>query len=183
MDIQELNEQLKQFIEEYEHVYQNKNLDAHALLKDGYNQFYNPNGKGIYGSFMNREITSGIGQRSISSNGHCGLDLAYNFGEPVYAFSDGTASVYPCMRGFGRTVILVDNKGYKHVYGHLQEIKVKTGQKISKGDLIGLTGNSATDTNGKLIDKKDNPHLHYGIWDKGSVWSDKAAIDPRKYEY
>ena len=182
MNIKELLDRFN-LLEDYEYVYQNKNLDAHKKLESGYNQFYNPNGNGTYGTFMDRKITSGVGQRSISSNGQCGLDLAYNFNEPVYAFNDEIANVYSVLRGFGRTVIIIDKNGYKHVYGHLAEIKIKNGQKISKGDLIGLAGNSATDNNGKLIDKKDNPHLHYGIWDKGNVWSDKVAIDPRLYQY
>jgi murein DD-endopeptidase MepM/ murein hydrolase activator NlpD len=44
--------------------------------------------------------------------------------------------------------------GYRSIYGHLSQLTVKRGQKVKRGDFIGLSGTTGTST---------GPHLHYQI--------------------
>jgi len=56
--------------------------------------------------------------------------------------------------------------GIQSVYGHLQEASVKRGQKVSRGDVIALSGNSGRST---------GPHLHYELRVAG------RAVNPLSY--
>ena len=68
--------------------------------------------------------------------------------------------------GLGNTVALSHGYGMKTVYGHMDKIKVKTGQTVKRGDVIGWVGNTGLST---------GPHLHYEVAIKGSY------VDPLKY--
>ena len=69
--------------------------------------------------------------------------------------------------GFGKTIIVNHGFGYKTLYAHLNKYKVKKGQKIKRGDLIGLTGSSGSLSTG--------PHLHYEVRHNG------IALNPRNF--
>ena len=68
--------------------------------------------------------------------------------------------------GYGNIVVVEHFGGYKTVYGHLSIIYVKVGQRMKKGQVLALTGNSGYST---------GPHLHFEI-----RWKDKS-VDPRRY--
>ena len=159
---------------------------SHTRLKSGYNKYYSPNGgeKGKYGTLFGININSAPGSRHITngSDFHKGLDLEFSLDQNVGAFCSGKVHYAGVMRGFGNSVVIEDANGYRHVYGHLSSYNVKAGDYISKGKIIGKAGCSGTDKQGKLVEKKFDAHLHYGIWcPNGSC--DGHAIDPRKYEY
>ena len=135
------------------------------------------------GAFMGKTITSGIGHRSIDhtkqdgSDFHKGIDLAYGFGDSVKAFCAGKVTVASRIGAFGKTVIIDDIKGFRHVYAHLSQILVSVDHRVKKGQLIGKSGGSG------LNSDKDYPaHLHYGIWKPGGK-GDRDYIDPRTYNY
>ncbi len=107
-----------------------------------------------------RFITSGFGTRMHPVHGnqsfHGGVDLRSPRGEPVYATADGIVEWAALHRqsGLGKMVILVHNYGLASTYAHLDEIKVREGKFVRKGDVIGLVGSTGVST---------APHLHYEV--------------------
>ncbi|PIE25496.1 MAG: peptidase M23 [Neptuniibacter caesariensis] len=87
---------------------------------------------------------------------HHGIDFKANRGTPVYATADGVVEFggYHKASGFGKLIILQHNFGFKTYFAHLDAVKVKSGEFVSKGQLIGKSGNTGLST---------GPHLHYEI--------------------
>ncbi|MEO1366575.1 MAG: M23 family metallopeptidase [Acidobacteriota bacterium] len=112
---------------------------------------------------------------------HAGIDLAAKIGTPVYAPADGVvafAGRYPLRQSagwwrYGNMVTLRHGDRFITVYGHLDEVKVRGGQKVDQGTEIGTVGNTGWST---------NPHLHYEI--RRLETDDKSRytpVDPRIY--
>jgi murein DD-endopeptidase MepM/ murein hydrolase activator NlpD len=97
---------------------------------------------------------------------HRGLDISANRGTPVLAPASG--AVYFAGNGgeYGTTVILDHGHDLRSLYGHLQEIRVRQGQHVERGQVIALTGNTG---------RSSGPHLHYEIQVRG------RAVDPRQF--
>jgi len=86
---------------------------------------------------------------------HHGIDLAGPFGLEIHCTGDGVVIVAHTNRhGYGKEVLVDHGFGYTTRYAHLQEINVKPGQKIKRGQVIGTMGNSGRST---------GPHLHYEV--------------------
>lgn len=87
---------------------------------------------------------------------HNGIDFKVDRGTPIYATADGVVEFggFHKSSGFGKLVILQHNFGFKTYFAHLDAVKVKTGEFVSKGQLIGLSGNTGLST---------GPHLHYEV--------------------
>ncbi|MBR4326020.1 MAG: M23 family metallopeptidase [Bacteroidales bacterium] len=85
---------------------------------------------------------------------HDGIDIAANTGTEIYATANGTVTYTGDMREHGRHIIIDHQNGYKTLYAHVSEYMVKRGQKVKRGDVIGLVGNT-----GKSL----TPHLHYEV--------------------
>jgi murein DD-endopeptidase MepM/ murein hydrolase activator NlpD len=86
---------------------------------------------------------------------HAGIDMRAKMNTPIYAPADGIVEIArKKKKGFGNLIILNHYIGFKTLYGHLRRIKVKTGDYVKKGQLIGLTGNSGN---------SNGPHLHYEV--------------------
>lgn len=159
------------------------NITSHTKLTTGTNEKYNAN-IGEMGTFDGYTINSAIGQRYVPNGGssfHKGLDLKFAQGTPVKAFCSGYVTHVGVLSGFGRCIIINDDYGYRHVYGHLSAYNVSDKQHVTKGQVIGYSGGSGT-LDGKFVENRWEPHLHYGIWKPGGT-SDKAYIDPRTYMY
>lgn len=91
----------------------------------------------------------GIGKR------HTGMDFACPPGNPVYATGDGTVSLVKHERGgYGNHIEVDHGFGYVTRYAHLSRTDVEVGQKVSRGDCLGLSGRSGRIT---------GPHLHYEV--------------------
>jgi len=97
---------------------------------------------------------------------HCGCDWSAPQGTKIYATGDGVVSVAEFDRGYGNHVVINHGFGFQTLYGHMSVIKARLGQKVKRGDLIGLTGNTGLST---------GPHIHYEVH-KGGV-----PIDPINY--
>jgi len=115
-----------------------------------------PNGypiinKGITGNFGWREHPL-LKRREF----HPGIDLRADLGTPIYAPANGVVEFSGYSNnGYGYNVILLHNFGFKTVYAHMmRKDVVKAGQFVSKGQLIGYTGNTGLST---------GPHLHYEV--------------------
>ena len=85
---------------------------------------------------------------------HAGIDLAGPIGMDVHAPADGTVVEAGWENGYGQMIRIQHDYGISTVYGHLSRILVHEGQKVSRGDLIGDSGDSGRST---------GPHLHYEI--------------------
>ncbi len=102
--------------------------------------------------------TSGFGNRNDPFNGstrrHEGQDLAGSYGTPIYATADGVVTYAGWENGYGRLIKIKHQFGVETRFGHLSQIRVEVGQRVSRGDRIGDMGNSGRST---------GTHLHYEI--------------------
>ena len=85
---------------------------------------------------------------------HAGLDIAAAPGTEVRAPADGVVSFSGFDAGYGKLVSLDHGYGYVTRYGHNSKIFVSVGQKIKRGQVIALVGNTGRST---------GPHLHYEV--------------------
>jgi murein DD-endopeptidase MepM/ murein hydrolase activator NlpD len=85
---------------------------------------------------------------------HDGLDIAVWYNTPVLSTAYGKVSFTGWLNGYGWTVKIEHGYGYKTIYGHLNKIKVKKGEMVTRGQVIALSGNSGRST---------GPHLHYEV--------------------
>ncbi len=85
---------------------------------------------------------------------HTGVDYAALHGTPVYATGDGVVLATGWDNGYGNRVIVDHGFGYVSIYAHLQRFKVKEGDTVKRGKLLGLVGNTGVST---------GPHLHYEV--------------------
>jgi murein DD-endopeptidase MepM/ murein hydrolase activator NlpD len=99
---------------------------------------------------------------------HKGIDLStYRQGDPIVAAADGqVVTVDYDATGFGNYVIIKHKHGFYTRYGHMQQFRVTTGQRVQQGQVIGYIGNTGLST---------GPHLHYEV----HIGSD--VVDPFKY--
>lgn len=102
--------------------------------------------------------TSGFGMRQDpkgwGTRMHAGSDMAGSYGTPIYATADGVVTFAGWSNGYGRLIKIQHAFGIETRYGHLAQIRVEVGQKISRGDRIGDMGNSGRST---------GTHLHYEV--------------------
>jgi murein DD-endopeptidase MepM/ murein hydrolase activator NlpD len=115
-------------------------------------------------------VTSGFGQRVSPFTGqvvmHDGLDIGAAANTPVQAPAAGRVVVTGFDPRMGNLVSLDHGFGIETQYGHLGKILVKNGQKIKRGDVIGLVGSTGLST---------GPHLHY------HVKYNSRSVDPQRY--
>lgn len=100
---------------------------------------------------------------------HEGMDFTAPIGSDIYATGDGViAEIEQSQRGYGNKIIIDHGFGYKTLYAHLNGFKVKVGQKVKRGDVIGYVGNTGLST---------APHLHY------EVIHNRAKVNPINYYF
>lgn len=97
---------------------------------------------------------------------HKGLDIANHRGTPVQAANGGRITTATTFKSHGKTIMINHGHGIVSVYIHLNEIQVKKGEWVKRGQLIGKIGSSGIAT---------GPHLHFGI----SV--NDIRIDPKQW--
>ena len=86
---------------------------------------------------------------------HQGVDYAIPEGTRIFATADGVIKEIKGKNSTsGITVVIDHHNGYTTSYSHLQSVKVKRGQKVQRGDIIALSGNSGLSL---------APHLHYEV--------------------
>lgn len=121
---------------------------------------------------LNR-IASGFGYRIDpvykTTKMHEGLDFAAPQGTPIYATADGTITTAGSTgNGYGNHVIINHGYGYETLYGHMVRVKVKNGEPVKRGQVIGWVGSTG---------KSTGPHLHYEVHKNGT------KIDPIYFFY
>lgn len=91
---------------------------------------------------------------------HAGMDFSANVGTPVYATGNGTVKSAGWEGLYGKCIIIDHGFGYVTRYAHLNQIKVRVGQKVVRGEIIGEVGTTG---------KSTGPHLHYEVHLKGQI--------------
>lgn len=89
---------------------------------------------------------------------HEGLDISGSTGNPVGASASGTVIRAGWYSGYGKCVDISHGDGVVTRYGHLSKISVSSGQKVSRGQLIGRVGSTGRST---------GPHLHFEVMING----------------
>ncbi len=103
-------------------------------------------------------LTSTFGNRADPFTGrrarHNGIDIPGPVGTPIYATADGTVGRAQRLGGYGNYVELEHGNAMQTRYGHLSQILVQPGQRVKRGDMIGLMGSTGRST---------GSHLHYEV--------------------
>jgi murein DD-endopeptidase MepM/ murein hydrolase activator NlpD len=97
---------------------------------------------------------------------HKGIDLVAKRGAKIMSSGEGVVIKAGRSGGYGKCVKVDHGYGYVSIYAHMSKIKVKEGQKVKHGDLLGLVGSTGRST---------GPHLHY------EVTIDGKAVDPENF--
>lgn len=121
----------------------------------------------------NGEITSHFYYRSnpFSKGGrefHSGIDIRGAKGDPAKTTADGVVKFAGYKGGYGYVVMVEHEEDFETRYAHLSKLKVKKGDKVSVGDVIGLIGSTGRST---------GPHLHYEILYKGKKLDPKTFME------
>ena len=98
---------------------------------------------------------------------HHGLDFLSNVGEDVFSPGDGIITYIGNKGGYGKVIRINHGYGYETLFAHLSKYKVKKGQKVKRGEIIALSGNSGSLSTG--------PHLHYEVRHNG------ISLNPRNF--
>ncbi len=121
---------------------------------------------------LNARITSRYGRRKdpfhTGSGGfHTGLDFAGAQGAPILASADGVVSFTGINGGYGNTVIIDHDNGYKTMYAHCSKITIEQGTRVSTGTVIGAIGRTGSAT---------GPHLHFEVFLNGNRVNPDIAL-------
>jgi murein DD-endopeptidase MepM/ murein hydrolase activator NlpD len=96
-----------------------------------------------------------------SPRGHSGLDIAAPYGSPVGAAAAGRVVLATRYGGpYGTEVIIDHGGGLRTIYGHLSRLDVETGDRVERGEVVGLVGSTGFST---------GPHLHFEVRVNGEL--------------
>ena len=130
-------------------------------------RFYDENGKEVEGFFLSRpvnftRISSPFSYKRYHPvlkryRAHLGIDYAAPPGTPIKAAGNGKVIFVGTKGGYGKTVIVRHQDGYKTLYAHMRGYKkgVYSGKYVKKGDVVGYVGSTGIST---------GPHLHFGLY-------------------
>ena len=124
----------------------------------GNGQFTNPCPAGY--------VSSPFGYRDFDSSFHKGLDLAAPEGTPTYAAADGVVLIAGWSDSAGNWIVIDHGNGFVGKYMHHSGLLVSAGQTVTKGQPIGLVGNTGNSF---------GAHLHFQLELNG------APVDPQEY--
>ncbi len=138
-------------------------------------RYYDEEGKELIKRYMIKplkhiRITSNFTHRRYHPiqkrwKAHLGTDLGAKRGTPILAVAKGKVIFAGWKGGYGKVVKIKHDDGYVSLYAHQSRLKVKKGEYVSQGDIIGFVGSTGRST---------GPHLHFGIYKNG------RAINPMR---
>lgn len=127
-------------------------------------------GSGSFDWPIRGRITSRFGYRRHPLWGgrhlHTGIDIAAPYGDPIRSSDTGEVIFTGWWDGYGKAVVIDHGRNLSTVYAHLSRIYVKVGERIGKGQILGLIGSTGYST---------GPHLHFEVRKKGK------PVNPIKY--
>jgi len=116
------------------------------------------------------DVSSGYGLRpnpfGRGHEFHNGIDFVVDKGTPILATGPGRVEAAAFDGPNGNRVSIDHGFGYRSVYCHLSKILVKPGEQITRGQIVGLSGNTG---------RSSGPHLHY------TLYYQDQTIDPERY--
>nr|WP_317632413.1 M23 family metallopeptidase [uncultured Flavobacterium sp.] len=120
-----------------------------------------------------KRMASGFGYRNDPFTKirkfHKGMDFSAPTGTPIYATGNGTVlRADNSLSGYGNHILINHGFGYQTLYAHLSKYKVKKGQQVKRGDVIGYVGSTG---------RSEAPHLHY------EVYQNNKAVNPINFYY
>lgn len=119
---------------------------------------------------MNSKITSPYGGARVFNGElksfHSGTDFRASIGTQVKASNSGVVRIAKDRYYAGGSVVIDHGSGIYTQYYHLSKINVKVGDKVEKGDIIALSGDTG---------RVNGPHLHFGVFVSGS------QVDPEQF--
>ncbi|MGJ4729443.1 peptidoglycan DD-metalloendopeptidase family protein [Luteimonas sp. SDU101] len=139
-----------------------KPFTAVRFERNGKGEYFTAEGRPLKKSFIRSPIqyarlSSRFGNRRHpvlgTSRMHKGVDYAARTGTPIMAAGDARVVSAGWQGGYGNTVVLDHGKGHTTLYAHMSRTaKIKRGQRVSQGQVIGYVGSTGLST---------GPHLHY----------------------
>ena len=147
LNIEKISREINLELNSYSSIYKKVQENIHRINKI-------PSIRPVEGGYLNS--TFGFRNDPIDNvrRFHHGQDITVKTGTPVLAPADGIVKRAYYAGGFGNHIKIKHESGYTTLFAHLSKIKVKHGQKVKRGEIIGLTGNTGRST---------APHLHYEI--------------------
>lgn len=120
-----------------------------------------------------KQMASGFGYRNDPFTKirkfHAGMDFSAKTGTPIYATGDGVVDKADNRAsGYGNHIVIRHGFGYETLYAHLSKYKVRPGQRVKRGDVIGYVGSTG---------RSEAPHLHYEVHKNGEV------VNPLNFYY
>ena len=97
---------------------------------------------------------------------HQGVDIGAPMGTEVYAASAGIVKKAELLDGWGNLLVIDHGESYSTYYAHLKGFKVKSGDKVSKGQVVATVGSTG---------KSTGPHLHFEVRKEGE------KVNPEEY--
>jgi murein DD-endopeptidase MepM/ murein hydrolase activator NlpD len=97
---------------------------------------------------------------------HEGIDIFAPKGTPILATADGRIERAGWKVGYGLTLLIDHDYGYETFYAHCSKLKVKKGDRVNRGDVIAMVGNTGVTT---------GSHLHYEVIVNG------RSVNPSNY--
>lgn len=116
--------------------------------------------------FGYRRDPKGMGRRM-----HAGIDLAAPQGTPIYAAADGVVVSAEMESGYGLAVRIKHDFGFETLYAHQSKLRVKAGDRVSRGDRIGDMGRTGRVT---------GVHLHYEVRQNGGLVNPMTYVEAAK---
>lgn len=147
----------------------------HYVFLYNKNRYYDANGREVEGFFLSLPVHyTRISDRFTYKRwhpilhryrAHLGIDYAAPRGTPVKAARSGRIIFEGKKSGYGNTIVIAHEDGYKTLYGHLEKFKrgIRRGEHVKKGQVVAYVGSTGLST---------GPHLHFGLY-RGTV-----AINP-----
>lgn len=129
-----------------------------------------------YWPTISHYVISPMGYRADPFTGtralHTGADISESCGKPIYAANNGEIYIAASKSDNGNYVTINHNNGYYTLYAHMSSYVVRTGQIVSKGQLIGYIGKTGRAT---------GCHLHFEAWKGGAPWRGGTAFNALQF--
>ena len=153
----------------------------HCVFKHTDQRYYDEEGKELIKRYMIKplnhiRITSNFTHRRYHPiqkrwKAHLGTDLGAKRGTPILAVAKGKVIFAGWKGGYGKVIKIKHADGYVSLYAHQSRLKVKKGEYVSQGDVIGFVGSTGRST---------GPHLHFGIYKNGRAINPMRVVNFKK---